>query len=241
MRHAVRTPEQLARLVPLTDDERARLRGDGGAVPPGHLARTTCRSSIGSTRSARCGCRPSPCAPRRASARASCAIRSARTRTGPVRGHRPQVPGPGAASSRSIRCSVYCRHCTRRRITKGGEAELDARACARGHRVHPRRTPRCATCSSPVGTRSCSSTSGSRSCSAPLRAIPHVEMIRIGTRVPVCLPMRVTDDARAPAAPARAALRRHPLQPPQGDHRPRRARPASGWWTTASRWRTRRC
>src|SRR5690606_39715989 len=26
-----------------------------------------------------------------------------------------------------------------------------------------------------------------------LRAIPHVEMIRIGTRVPVCLPMRVTD------------------------------------------------
>ncbi len=27
----------------------------------------------------------------------------------------------------------------------------------------------------------------------PLRAIPHVEMIRIGTRIPVCLPMRVTD------------------------------------------------
>ena len=28
---------------------------------------------------------------------------------------------------------------------------------------------------------------------APLHEIPHVEMIRIGTRVPVCLPMRVTD------------------------------------------------
>jgi len=27
-----------------------------------------------------------------------------------------------------------------------------------------------------------------------LREIPHVEMIRIGTRMPVCLPMRVTDE-----------------------------------------------
>ena len=40
---------------------------------------------------------------------------------------------------------------------------------------------------------------------APLHAIPHVEMIRIGTRVPVCLPMRVTDALAPAAAPVRAA------------------------------------
>ena len=40
---------------------------------------------------------------------------------------------------------------------------------------------------------------------APLRAIPHVEMIRIGTRMPVCLPMRVTDAlARCCAATRRS-------------------------------------
>ena len=53
-------------------------------------------------------------------------------------------------------CSVYCRHCTRRRITKGGEAELTKEQMRRGHRVHPRATPRCATCSSPAAIRSCS-------------------------------------------------------------------------------------
>src|SRR5439155_2158697 len=38
-----------------------------------------------------------------------------------------------------------------------------------------------------------------------VRAIPHVEIIRLGTRVPVCLPMRVTDEMVA-------LLRRyHPL------------------------------
>ena len=30
-----------------------------------------------------------------------------------------------------------------------------------------------------------------------LRAIPHVELIRLGTRLPVTLPFRVTDDSAA--------------------------------------------
>lgn len=37
-------------------------------------------------------------------------------------------------------CSVYCRHCTRRRLTKGGEAELSKGELARGVayvRAHP--------------------------------------------------------------------------------------------------------
>ena len=37
------------------------------------------------------------------------------------------------------------------------------------------------------------------------------------------------------------ALRQHALQPPQGDHRRSRARPAASWPTPASRWATRAC
>jgi lysine 2,3-aminomutase len=89
-------------------------------------------------------------------------------------------------------CSVYCRHCTRRRITHGGEAELNKTELARGIeyvRAHP-------------GVRDVLLSGGDpfllsderlEQILSPLRAIPHVEMIRIGTRIPVCLPMRVTE------------------------------------------------
>ena len=89
-------------------------------------------------------------------------------------------------------CSVYCRHCTRRRITKGGEAELNRRELQKGIdyvRTHP-------------GVRDVLISGGDpfllsderlEELLGPLRAIPHVEIIRIGTRVPVCLPMRVTE------------------------------------------------
>ncbi len=89
-------------------------------------------------------------------------------------------------------CSVYCRHCTRRRITHGGEATLNRAELERGLdyvRTHP-------------GVRDVLLSGGDplllsderlEQILAPLRAIPHVEMIRIGTRIPVCLPMRVTE------------------------------------------------
>ena len=151
-------------------------------------------------------------------------IRSARTRPGPVRGHRPQVSGPGAASSRSIRCSVYCRHCTRRRITKGGEAELDqASSCSEGIeyiRAHPEVRDVLISGGDPFLL----SDERLEELLAPLREIPHVEMIRIGTRDP-----GVPAHARRPTR-WRALLRRYAprlrgdaLQPPQGDH-PRGAR-----------------
>ena len=75
---------------------------------------------------------------------------------------------------------------------------------------------------------------------AALRAIPHVEIIRIGTRVPVVLPMRIDDELCA-------MLRRyHPLyinthfNHPK-ELTPRRARPARSWPTRASRSATRPC
>ncbi len=90
------------------------------------------------------------------------------------------------------RCSVYCRHCTRRRITKGGEAELDRGELKKGIeyiRAHPEVRDVLISGGDPFLL----SDDRLEELLAPLHAIPHVEMIRIGTRIPVCLPMRVTD------------------------------------------------
>ena len=51
-------------------------------------------------------------------------------------------------------------------------------------------------------------------CCARLAAIPHVEGIRIHTRVPVTLPMRVTPEPGGGAGHAQDALDRDALQPP---------------------------
>lgn len=92
-------------------------------------------------------------------------------------------------------CSVYCRHCTRRRITAGGEAELSRAALREGVeyvRAHPEVRDVLISGGDPLMLAD----SRLAEILGPLRAIPHVEMIRIGTRVPVCLPMRV-DEALA--------------------------------------------
>lgn len=89
-------------------------------------------------------------------------------------------------------CSVYCRHCTRRRITKGGEAELNKAELEKGLeyvRTHPQVRDVLLSGGDPLLL----SEERLEQILTPLRAIPHVEMIRIGTRIPVCLPMRVTE------------------------------------------------
>ncbi|WNG62710.1 KamA family radical SAM protein [Archangium gephyra] len=89
-------------------------------------------------------------------------------------------------------CSVYCRHCTRRRITKGGEAELTKEQMRRGLE-YIRNHPEVRDVLISGGDPFLLSEERLEQLLAPLHEIPHVEMVRIGTRVPVCLPMRVTD------------------------------------------------
>lgn len=88
-------------------------------------------------------------------------------------------------------CSVYCRHCTRRRITKGGEAELSRSELTKalGYiKAHPEVRDVLISGGDPLML----SDERLDELLGAVRAIPHVEMIRIGTRNPVCLPMRVT-------------------------------------------------
>jgi lysine 2,3-aminomutase len=86
------------------------------------------------------------------------------------------------------RCSTYCRHCTRRRITSGGEGDFnkdELQAAVAYVRAHPEVRDVLISGGDPLLL----STTRLSELLAALRAIPHVEILRIGTRVP--LPMRV--------------------------------------------------
>jgi lysine 2,3-aminomutase len=89
-------------------------------------------------------------------------------------------------------CPVYCRHCTRRRITKGGEAELDREELRKGI-AYVREHPEVRDVLISGGDPLLLSDARLEELLGPLREIPHVEMIRIGTRIPVCLPQRVDE------------------------------------------------
>ncbi len=93
------------------------------------------------------------------------------------------------------RCSVYCRHCTRRRLTGQETTDLDRHTMEEGLgyvRAHPEVRDVLVSGGDPFLL----STERLQALLTGLRAIPHVELIRLGTRVPVCNPFRV-DDALA--------------------------------------------
>jgi lysine 2,3-aminomutase len=98
------------------------------------------------------------------------------------------------------RCAIYCRHCNRRRLVGGDEPptrdELE-RAFE-----YIARTRRVRDVLLSGGDPLLLSTARLDAILARLRAIPHVETIRVGTRVPVVLPMRIDDELVA-------MLRRH--------------------------------
>jgi len=191
MRHSIRTLEQLARLIPLTEDERRGCEETAAifrlGISPYYLSLVD---------------REHPFCPVRMQAIPTRA--EARVRPGELRDplgedpHRPVATIVHKYPDRVLflaldSCSTYCRHCTRRRITKGGEAVLGREAWAEGIayvRAHPEVRDVLVSGGDPlllVDERL-------DALLTELRAIPHLEMIRIGTRVPVTLPMRVTEE-----------------------------------------------
>ncbi|MEO8212660.1 MAG: KamA family radical SAM protein, partial [Myxococcales bacterium] len=102
------------------------------------------------------------------------------------------------------RCAIYCRHCNHRRLV-GQEESPISRADLAEAIAYIRRTPAIRDVLISGGDPLTLSTDRLEEIVAAVRAIPHVEIIRIGTRVPVVLPMRVDDELCA-------MLRRyHPL------------------------------
>jgi lysine 2,3-aminomutase len=102
------------------------------------------------------------------------------------------------------RCAIYCRHCNRRRLVGQEESPISRQDLAQAI-AYIRRTPAIRDVLISGGDPLTLSTDRLQEIVAAVRAIPHVEIIRIGTRVPVVLPMRVDDELCA-------MLRRyHPL------------------------------
>ncbi|NCC47345.1 MAG: KamA family radical SAM protein, partial [Bacteroidia bacterium] len=89
-------------------------------------------------------------------------------------------------------CSMYCRHCTRRRFAgqKDGESSSDNVQKAIDYIA---RTPQVRDVLLSGGDALMVSDAKLESIIQRLRAIPHVEIIRIGSRVPVVCPQRITD------------------------------------------------
>lgn len=91
------------------------------------------------------------------------------------------------------RCSVYCRHCTRKRLWHEPEAEKTY-AELRDMVDYVAGTPEVREVIVSGGDPLTISLEKLDWFLGTLKAIPHVDVLRIGTRVPVVLPMRITDE-----------------------------------------------
>jgi lysine 2,3-aminomutase len=88
------------------------------------------------------------------------------------------------------RCAVYCRHCNRRRLV-GQETGIVSREALDAGLDYIRKTPAIKDVLISGGDPLTLSTEKLDGLLTEIRAIEHVEIVRIGTRVPVCLPMRI--------------------------------------------------
>jgi len=102
------------------------------------------------------------------------------------------------------RCAIYCRHCNRRRMVGQDTGMISRDELERGLE-YIRRTPAIKDVLVSGGDPLTLSTAKLDWLLGELRAIEHVEILRLGTRVPVCLPMRVDDELTS------MLKRHHPL------------------------------
>lgn len=99
-------------------------------------------------------------------------------------------------------CAMYCRHCTRKRLMfEGAVPRLELQRMVDYVARHREVRDVIVSGGDPLTL----STRHLESVLKPLRAIPHVEVIRIGTRVPCVMPQRVTGEL------CRMIARYHPV------------------------------
>ena len=90
-------------------------------------------------------------------------------------------------------CSMYCRHCTRRRFAGVHDQERSRQHLEQALN-YIRRTPAVRDVLLSGGDSLCIKDDLLEFLLESLRKIKHVEIIRIGTRTPVVMPQRITDD-----------------------------------------------
>jgi len=90
-------------------------------------------------------------------------------------------------------CAMYCRHCTRKRVTGCRETRISTARLKKSVEYlskHPEITDVVVSGGDPLVM----ATEAIESIVAALRSVPSIEVIRIGTRTPVTLPFRITDE-----------------------------------------------
>jgi lysine 2,3-aminomutase len=118
------------------------------------------------------------------------------------------------------RCAVYCRFCTRSRMVGGGDGAVSLEALAPALawlRAHPEVRDVIVSGGDPLAL----ATPRLERLVAAVRAVPSVETIRLATRVPVTLPMRITREL------LRALRPHHPLWVMTHFNHPRELTPES--------------
>ena len=129
-------------------------------------------------------------------------------------------------------CSMYCRHCTRRRLAGNTDRALpDTRIEQAINYI--RSTPVIRDVLISGGDPLCLPNHKLEHILARLRSIPHVEVIRIGSRTPVVLPRRITDKL------VQMLAKYHPLWLNTHFNHPRELtpealKPVPGWLTPVS-------
>jgi lysine 2,3-aminomutase len=90
-------------------------------------------------------------------------------------------------------CSMYCRHCTRRRLVGGTEKMVSATDIDNAI-TYIERSPEVRDVLISGGDPLVLSDTQLEDILARIRAIPHVEIIRLGSRMPVVCPQRITPE-----------------------------------------------
>ncbi|HET9596529.1 MAG TPA: KamA family radical SAM protein [Anaeromyxobacteraceae bacterium] len=189
-RHALRTADDLARAVRLTEDERRGLAAAAGRF---RLAVTPYYASLMDPEHPFCPVRMQsiPVAAEGEPAPGDLRDPLGEDRHRPVRAVVHKYPDR-ALFLVTDTCAVYCRHCTRRRITGGEEGAFDRAAVEEGlDYLRARREVRDVIVSG--GDPLVLSDERLGAVLRALRAIPHVQILRLATRAPVTCPMRITD------------------------------------------------
>jgi lysine 2,3-aminomutase len=192
-RHALRAPEQVAELVDLTDAER---RGLASTARTFRLAITPYYASLIDRRHPFCPIRMQaiPVAAEAEPAMGDLRDPLGEDRNRPCRAVVHKYPDRVLFLATDT-CAVYCRHCTRRRITGGEEGAFD-RAAAEEAIAYVRAHREVRDVLVSGGDPLVLGDERLGWLLRELRAVPHVEILRLATRAPVTCPMRV-DDALA--------------------------------------------
>ncbi|MCR4442095.1 MAG: lysine 2,3-aminomutase [Peptococcaceae bacterium] len=189
MKNRIKTAEQLKDYINLTQDE---IRGINACLQKFRMAVTPYYASLMDPHDPHCPVRRQavPSAHELISYKCDLDDPLSEDRDSPVPGLTHRYPDR-ALLLVTDRCSMYCRHCTRRRLAGQKDTPLPPEQVEMALE-YIRKTPAIRDVIISGGDPLTLSDSRIEYLLKELRSIPHVEIIRIGTRTPVVMPQRIT-------------------------------------------------